>query len=152
MFIENEYIYYISNDDSVRLLYRMNINGEQKEIINNNVYSWNRFYVYNKKIIYSSGNSLFSLDIDSKQTVILAKDLAKPDFTLSPQGYIYYSKSDYSLKKVVYCRYDLNKNIEQMVKDEAIDTEYFLNGRIYYYKEDAIYVMNMDGGNETILN
>jgi hypothetical protein len=156
MQVLGKHIYFINLDDDYKL-YRMDVNGQNKEILHEEKII--DMAIYDSKIYYSYENNgedfLERMDIDGREkeflTDVKAKNMVKDN------EYIYYLDVD----KDQLCRMKLEDYTIESLSNEKIftfvkDNEYIFytlkKPQKNYFEIKGLYKMDIDGGNKITID
>lgn len=143
-----DFIYYTAYNRDVNkcFMYSVDLNSMEKEEVFNYEDDIPWFHIYENRIYFLTDMRYLSyIDITDNNKVVKVND--KLIFTnrinAKENLIIYYdSKSD-----IVYA-YDINKNEEKEVKHGDIPYIHLIENQIFYYMDDELFSIKIDGSNE----
>lgn len=125
-YVDNNYIYYLSNSSGIC---RIDLNGENEErIINENIQD---FQIYNDKFFYVSNNQILSANKNGENNVLLNEETFAKKIQVVEKWIYYYNENENSLFRV---NFDGSKNevVSVLVNNET----YNISGKYVYYLDE----------------
>ena len=160
IYIQDDFIYYSSYKEEHNTLYKMNLDGGNKEEITldtHNGFNW--FYIYDGSVFYFSSDDgqgikkmnlleRVSIEIDpshQEHTTILSES------TVAQNNTIYYV--DRLMRTFNKLNLDTNQKYSRKNNKDyrQISNIYLVGNKILYYQNDIIYMMDLYGNNCTQL-
>ncbi|MDR1616630.1 MAG: DUF5050 domain-containing protein [Syntrophomonadaceae bacterium] len=121
------YVYRINNDKSIELVYKSSDYIDWFWIYNDNIYYKNHIL---KIVKYDPINGV-------KEEIV--KDPYIYDINIY-NNYVFYVSTKGGLHRL-----DVNSGQDLLISGSFLDNIYIANGRIFHYKNDVLYSMNLDG-------
>ncbi len=146
-FSENK-IYYIPWGENLNNIYKMDVDGQNKELVYSSNYSESviRFFVYYDKIIIVTSMGIYKINtLDGTKEEIVQNASIVPYFTNLLGDDFYYRNVG------LFHKYNLKTKEDRVISKEKVQYVHLLNNKIFYITENSQYiVMDMDGKNSKI--
>lgn len=141
IFVEDNYIYYLTNKDEKGIA-RMNLEGQNQElIVSDNIQD---FWIYNGEIFYTNNlNQICELKISNKEIKILNDESNAKKIQIVDDWIYYYDENENALFRIN--KKGKNRElVSVLVKSEI----YNVSGKyVYYYDKENYKILRMKIGN-----
>ena len=164
MYFYDSKLYYATLGDGQILLYKMNMDGENKELINpdqidentKSVKSMKWFYIYDEDIYYltSSGmNEIRKFDVVKKEDSLLYEvGTEMPNGCINAMDNIIYFLAVETRQSYTWLNLDTGEWETSTHKDVNTVGMYTIGNKVFYYANEQPYTMNIDGSEKRRFN
>lgn len=152
IYFYNNKIYYTTLIDGQTLLYKMGLNGENKELVTQGEGFGNTFFVYKENIYFVGDFFVYKFDVSNQErSVIHIVDGMIPSTLINRKDNILFFVS---VNPRTYHWINFDTNEVNTVSNINADTGFHIIGnRIFYYdSNEQIYSMNIDGSDRRRFN
>jgi hypothetical protein len=153
MYYYNDEIYYTTYIDQKQLLYKIDLEGKNKELIAPDVDLGIWFYIYKEKIYYKAylGEFIYGfrmIDINSGEDSLVYEHMTSdmiPDGFINAAGNILYFRTLGAPPTYTYLNLDTGEAKTSWFYVPAKLGFYTIGNKVFYYKDYQPYTMNFDG-------
>lgn len=148
-FSENK-IYYIQKGENLNDIYKMDVVGQNKELVYSGDYGESviRFFVYHDIIIILTSTGIYKINTLTGTKELIVHSVSIAPYCMNLLGdYFYYRDSGMGLVH----KYNLKTQEDSVISKEKIRYIHLLNNKIFYITESMQYiVMDINGENRKI--
>jgi len=150
MYFYDGRFYYLAHNDGEYLLYRIDMDGSNKELIVKDTGLWGWFCVYGGDVYYrvSEGamEMIRKIDADTKvDSLVYETEKMMPNSRINTAGNILYFVST---SPMTYTCLDMDTGEEKTTSNSRLNNiigMYTVGNKVFYYQNEKIYMMNIDG-------
>ena len=159
IFLYDNQIYYATVGEFN--LYKMDMNGDNKEFISQNIGIMNWFYIYNDRIYYETQGGGFAItirefDLNSKKDTLVYEDEIKgrmiPNGCINAADNIIYFQATGAPLAYICLNLDTAEVKTSSIQGSKILGLYTIGNKIFYYVKEQPYTMNFDGSEQRRFN